>query len=877
MKNRIFIVDDDPIMGNLLASQLGDSGFEAEYSDNGEEALKKIYQTPEARSHRTIVLSDIETPGTDGLEIRRTLRRNPETSGIPFVFLSSGTGPSDICERLRAGADECIPKPFNMDELLVRIGKVTELAKKAEAFRSRDSFGGSLSRTGAADLLRIAELNCISGEFVLKSPDNKEIGRMQVLKGKLTGAGFRGLESGEAFLALTEEEQGQFEFHAGESNIPDSVPEDNETILFKAALMSEEAAHLDEKIPAPDVLLTVRFKKISHNVVEMTGKENLKKILSLIRSGKTVREIVGAGEMSRIRAASVLNDLLDLGIVTSEIKEKPSPVNESHRQRQETVSEHNKPYSPDEDEDTDPGDGDGHAEPGIRLKAEESAGHRESGQSGPLPENSGLPEPSAPVLSGSVIEDSIPDALKIFQGRSVTGILNIQGIPENAAIYFQDGQIIHAYHGKACGKKALFRILSEKGDSLSFLSRPLAVARTVSDSLPNILQEASKEIETLRRLKPGTFDRIVEIPSMMPDISEIKGRGGLMHTLSLAQQYGRVRDIMDASPMTDLRTYKHLLRLVQMNILRVRAAKKAQIRLVTDSSADLPPAITEQQHITIIPLSVKIDGQVWLDRVNLMPENFYRALRNSKQAPRTVPPSRDDIHQAFRKIITDNDILAIFLSGRMSKTVEYAAAAKDKIYAGYLKQDRQPGKDDLRIEIIDSRSVSLGLGLIVSEAADRLREGWSVKQAGEYAEGLIHRVRMFFVAENWESLHRYGIVGKPRYLLGNLLRTRPVLFVRNGDPVIIDHVKGEENAAELLMELIQESLPDPETPIRAGVVHADALLRAERLAEMLEARMNCRDIMLSLMGPEVGARCGPGTVGVAYLPLLRSETSTSSV
>jgi len=73
------------------------------------------------------------------------------------------------------------------------------------------------------------------------------------------------------------------------------------------------------------------------------------------------------------------------------------------------------------------------------------------------------------------------------------------------------------------------------------------------------------------------------------------------------------------------------------------------------------------------------------------------------------------------------------------------------------------------------------------------------------------------------------------------------------------------------MELIQESLPDPEMPIRAGVVHADSLLRAERLAEMLEARLNCRDIILSHLGPEIGSRCGPGTVGVAYLPLLKSE------
>jgi len=891
MKNRIFIIDDDPIMGNLLASQLGDAGFEADYSDNGEEAVKKIFQTAQARSHRMVVLSDIEMPGTDGLEIRRILRQNPETSGIPFVFLLFETGQS---ERLRSCADECIPKPFNMDELLERIVKVTELAKKAEASRSRNSFGGSLIRTRVPDLLRIAELNCLSGEFLIKTPDKKEIGRMQVLKGKLIAAGAGGLEHEEAFFALAEEDQGQFEFHAGESNIPDSVSSDNETLLFKAGRMSEESRNLNEKIQDQDILLTIRFKKISHDVVELTGKENLKKILSLIRAGKTVREILGSRKMSRIRAASVINDLLNLGIITADIKETKSPVpkpglgnegqglgNEGqnlHIQRLETVGENKKPYSQDEDEDTDPGDGDGNADPVIQPESEKPAAKPEirqssiadSGKDNAMPENSqGLPEPS--VLSGSVIEGSVPDTLKYFEGRNVTGILNIRGIPTNAAIYFQDGQIIHAYHGKASGKKALFRILSEKEASLSFQSRPLAVARTLSDSLPGILQEASKEIGTLRRLKPGTFDKIVEIPSVMPNISEIRDRPGLMHTLSLAQQYGKVRDIMEASQMTDLQTYKHLLRLVQMNILTVKAAKKAEIRIVTDSSSDLPRALTEARNITLIPISVKLDGQVWLDGVNLMPENFYRAVRNTKQSARTVPPSRDDIHQAFRKIIPDKDILAIFLSGRMSKTVEYAGAAKDKIYAGYLKQAQQGGKDDLRIEIIDSRSVSLGLGLMVSEAADKLKEGWSVKQVSEYAEELIHQVRMFFFFFSWEYLHRYGMVGKPRYLLGNLLRTRPVLFIRNGDPVIIDNVKGEENAAELLMELIQESLPDPEMPIRAGVVHADSLLRAERLAEMLEARLNCRDIILSHLGPEIGSRCGPGTVGVAYLPLLKSE------
>ncbi len=421
MKNRIFIIDDDPIMGNLLASQLGDAGFEAEYFDNGEEAVKKIFQTAQARSHRMVVLSDIEMPGTDGLEIRRLLRQNPETSGIPFVFLLSETGQS---EHLRSCADECIPKPFNMDELLERIVKVTELAKKAEASRSRNSFGGSLIRTRVPDLLRIAELNCLSGEFLIKDPDKKEIGRMQVLKGKLIAAGARGLEHEEAFFALAEEDQGQFEFHAEESNVPDSVNTDNETLLFRAGRMSEEAANLKEKIQDQDILLTIRFKKISSDVVEMTGKENLKKILSLIRAGKTVREILGSRKMSRIRAASVIADLLSLGIVTADIKEtkpsvpkpglgnegqkpsvpKPGLGNEGQKpsvpkpglgsegqkppvpkpglgnegssfpsrglgtrvkslqiQRQETAGENKKPCSQDEDEDTDPGDG----EPGT--------------------------------------------------------------------------------------------------------------------------------------------------------------------------------------------------------------------------------------------------------------------------------------------------------------------------------------------------------------------------------------------------------------------------------------------------------------------------------------------------------------------------------
>jgi DegV family protein with EDD domain len=499
------------------------------------------------------------------------------------------------------------------------------------------------------------------------------------------------------------------------------------------------------------------------------------------------------------------------------------------------------------------------------------------------------PEPETSINSENfpMIEESMIKALQIFENRLVSGVLEFRGRQEKAAIYFQDGRIIHAYHDKAKGKKALFRIFSETGGKLVFRSHTLVVDSTVKAPLKRLLEKGNSEIKTLRRLKPESFEKSVHINPELPnhEIHEIHettspelsskfadvNRPGVKYILTLVRHFGRVRDIMDASLMTDLQTYKHIQYMLQKRILilgKKPDKKKAGIQLVTDSSADLPADIIRDRDIVLMPHSVTVNNKICLDDgINLIPSSFYRTLKKSDSFPETSPPSAEDFHALFQEIVPDKDILGIFMSGKISTLSDHAKAVKDTYFHEYSNRRGRTGGENLKLEIIDSQLISMGMGLLVTEAADKIEKGMEIEELRDYIEKLIPKVRVFFVAENLKYLEKSGRIETSGTLLDNFLRAKPILIIREGEIVAVDRVRGEKNAQEVVIELIRQILPDPGIPIKAGIMHADAPMRANRMRDLMENRFNCQNMIMSQIGAAVGTYCGPGTVAVAFFPI----------
>lgn len=292
------------------------------------------------------------------------------------------------------------------------------------------------------------------------------------------------------------------------------------------------------------------------------------------------------------------------------------------------------------------------------------------------------------------------------------------------------------------------------------------------------------------------------------------------------------------------------------------------IMLITDSAADLPEELIRERNITVVPLTIKIDGREYRDGVDISSRDFYRLLQNSKSFPATSPPTGEEFHRLFQENIADRDILGIFISRGMSKTFDLASQATRTNFNAYLRQRRaNPAMDShFRIDLIDSRQVSMGAALLVLEASDKIKAGWPIERIKSHIERLITEVRVFFMVDNLDYLARGGRIGRGAALLGNFFGFKPILGMTGGGVDAKSRTFGGVRAQRKLIDYMKDDLQDRANTIRIGICHADAADKAATVNELVEQAFPGQERIVSYFGPTVGSHLGPGAVGVAWLP-----------
>jgi DNA-binding response OmpR family regulator len=184
-----------------------------------------------------------------------------------------------------------------------------------------------------------------------------------------------------------------------------------------------------------------------------------------------------------------------------------------------------------------------------------------------LAEDSAAKEAPKPRLR---IEDWLVKVLRNVQKRELTGAMEIGRRPLRQAIFFNEGRIVHAFHGKVVGKKALYRIFAGRGGAPTFEEQPVVVIPTITEDLDYLLEDGNHEVETLRLLRRASFNNLIHInKENVEKVSRVKTRPGLKEVLTLVFQHGQVREVIDASPLTDLRTYNHLLTMVKLGVVAI--------------------------------------------------------------------------------------------------------------------------------------------------------------------------------------------------------------------------------------------------------------------------------------------------------------------
>lgn len=275
---------------------------------------------------------------------------------------------------------------------------------------------------------------------------------------------------------------------------------------------------------------------------------------------------------------------------------------------------------------------------------------------------------------------------------------------------------------------------------------------------------------------------------------------------------------------------------------------KRKVAVVMDSTANLSPEMLAENDLETIPLNLIWGGESYRDGVDITTDEFYKRLANSSDMPTTSQPSVGDFHDFYSKVAeTADSIVCVTLSSDLSGTYASAIGAAELM-------------GDLPIEVIDSRSVSVGHGFIALAAAHAAQTGADYRAVAQAARDLVPIMDVFFAVDTLEYLHRGGRIGGASWLIGSALSIKPVLQVDNGKIDDLARVRTKKKALNYLADLAEEKYKGKNN-IHLAVVDAVAPDEARQLGEELQKRLNPVELIYGELSPVVGTHGGPGTVG----------------
>ena len=272
-----------------------------------------------------------------------------------------------------------------------------------------------------------------------------------------------------------------------------------------------------------------------------------------------------------------------------------------------------------------------------------------------------------------------------------------------------------------------------------------------------------------------------------------------------------------------------------------------KVAVITDSTCDLPDSILEEYKIQFLPLRINFKNEEYLDRINLTAQEFYEKLKY--EIPTTSLPSPQDALDMLVKLREDNftHVIAIHLSSGLSGT-----------YA--MMHDIAKNFKDLCIEVIDTKSLSMGLGFPVLEAAKSLQK-YDFQTTVERVKAKIQDLSCYYVIPSLEYLRKGGRIGKVAGTIGDLLQIKPIISIdKEGKYFTYDKVRGRKQSLNRLFEIAKEQTHQKfsEIAILQGVAEEEA----SELLEKIKTLPFVKNTFYSEICPVLGVHTGPGLVGM---------------
>ncbi len=272
------------------------------------------------------------------------------------------------------------------------------------------------------------------------------------------------------------------------------------------------------------------------------------------------------------------------------------------------------------------------------------------------------------------------------------------------------------------------------------------------------------------------------------------------------------------------------------------------VRIVTDSACDLPQSVADELGIEIVPLSIRFGSDEFIDRVDLTTAEFWQRSAASPVLPETAAPSPGLFEQTYRALIADGatGIVVISLSGGLSATLQSAELAARAV-AG-----------EIDIAVIDSNSVTLGLGIIAAACARAARGGASLADVTALAKDLSSRTKVWGALDTLDNLKKGGRIGGAKAMLASVLSIKPIIEVRNGKV----EEGGKQRTRSKALAFLIKKLQTYDGVENLAILQADCS-DVEQFEAMVRQHYS-GEILIGDIGPVVGSHTGRGTIGLAF-------------
>ncbi len=279
--------------------------------------------------------------------------------------------------------------------------------------------------------------------------------------------------------------------------------------------------------------------------------------------------------------------------------------------------------------------------------------------------------------------------------------------------------------------------------------------------------------------------------------------------------------------------------------------KNAKVAVVVDSTAYIPEEQVKQHNLHVIPLHVNWAGQSLRDNVDITPDVFYKKLVEAKEMPTTSQPSAGEFYDVYSELAkTADSIVSIHISSELSGTIASAHAAAKLM-------------EDFPIKIVDSRSTSMGLGYMALAAAKAIEQGADYKKAAEAAEALLPRMRLVFVVDTLEYLHRGGRIGGAQRFFCSMLSIKPLLQLEDGRIEPLEKVRTKSKAVQRLLEIAVQSAQGS-SAVHVSILNAAAVNEAQALATQVQNVLKPASLNFVEISPVIGTHTGPGALGLTW-------------